>query len=78
MEQLLVAPELRAEVQHAIEDANRPVSRAESIREFAILPNDFTVESDELTPSLKVKRNVVTQRYASVISELYSAKSGHA
>ncbi|WP_164021286.1 AMP-dependent synthetase/ligase [Pyxidicoccus trucidator] len=72
VEQLVGTPELRAELQHAIEDANRPVSRAEAIREFAILPNDFTVESDELTPSLKVKRGLVTQRYASVISAMYA------
>jgi long-chain acyl-CoA synthetase len=74
MDQLVDAPELRAEIQHAVEDANRPVSRAESIREFAILPTDFTVERDELTPSMKVKRNIVTQRYASVISAMYAQR----
>lgn len=74
VDQLMGTPELRAELQHAIEDANRPVSRAEAIREFAILPNDFTVESGELTPSLKVKRGLVAQRYAPVISEMYSRR----
>lgn len=77
MEQLVGDAKLRAEVQHAIDDANRSVSRAESIREFVILPEDFTIEGNELTPSLKVKRNVVTQRYASVIAAIYSRRSGH-
>ena len=49
-------PELRAEIQAAVDDANKAVSQAEAIREFRILPVDFTEAGGELTPSLKVKR----------------------
>ena len=63
--------ELRAEVQQAVDDANKAVSRAESVREFRILPQDFTVEGGELTPTLKVKRRVVADRYAEHIEDIY-------
>jgi len=72
LEQLVDDPELRGEIGRAIEAANLSVSRAESIREFAILPRDFTVENDELTPSLKVRRAVVNQHYAPIISAMYA------
>ena len=49
-------PDLRAEVEAAIEDANSAVSKAEAIRKFAILPEDWTEEGGQLTPSLKLKR----------------------
>ncbi len=71
IEALTEDPELRAEVGQAVEAANRSVSRAESIRKFAILPRDFTVESNELTPSLKVRRHIVSKTYADVIERLY-------
>ena len=59
-------------VQDAIDRANRSVSRAESIRKFRILAEDFSVETGELTPTLKLKRNIVHDRYATEIEELYS------
>ncbi len=65
-------PELISELQAAVDDANRVVSRAESIRKFRILGSDFTEESGHLTPSLKVKRNLVTKDYADEIEALYS------
>jgi long-chain acyl-CoA synthetase len=63
---------LRTEIQKAVDDANKAVSRAESIRKFVILPQDFTVEGGELTPTLKMKRNVVSDRYGEAIENLYS------
>jgi long-chain acyl-CoA synthetase len=65
--------ELREAVRAAVDDANLSVSRAESIREFAILPNDFTIEAGELTPTLKVRRSVVHGRYQAVIDSIYTA-----
>ena len=69
-------PELRKEIQLAIDDANKAVSKAESIRKFAILDNDWTEQDGQLTPSLKLKRNVVIKECEAQIAELYSgAKS---
>ena len=48
------------------------MSRAEQIRKFRILPGDFSEEGGELTPTLKVRRSVVTSRYADDIAALYS------
>jgi long-chain acyl-CoA synthetase len=65
-------PDLRAEVQAAIDEGNKAVSRAESVRRFRILPVDLTEANGYLTPSLKVKRNVVTKEFAAEIDALYS------
>ena len=65
-------PELRAEIGSAVHEANKSVSRAEQIREFRILPVDFTEDGGEMTPTLKVKRNVVAEKYASDIAAIYS------
>ena len=65
-------PELRAEVQSAIDDANKAVSKAEAIRKFTILPFDWTEATGQLTPSLKLKRNVVQKECAAEIAALYS------
>ncbi|MFE9958823.1 AMP-dependent synthetase/ligase [Micromonospora sp. NPDC005299] len=62
---------LRAEVQTAIDQANQTVSKAEAIKVFRILPQDFTEATGELTPSLKVKRQVVHKTYAAEIADIY-------
>lgn len=62
---------LRREISTAIETANGQVSRAESIREFRILSADFTIETNELTPTLKMKRKVIASRHSVVIEEIY-------
>lgn len=67
-------PDLVAEIDQAVKDANQTVSNAESIRKFHILPVDFTVLTGELTPTLKVKRNVVVARFANEIEALYSKR----
>ncbi|HEY2688564.1 MAG TPA: AMP-dependent synthetase/ligase [Streptosporangiaceae bacterium] len=65
-------PELTAEIQQAVDDANQAVSRAESIRRFRILESDFTEGNGYLTPSLKVRRNLVTKDYAADIEKIYA------
>jgi long-chain acyl-CoA synthetase len=65
------SPELRAAVQHAVDRANRSVSHAEGIKKFRILPRDLTEADGELTPTLKVRRAVVQERYATDIEALY-------
>ncbi len=64
--------DLRAAIQEAIDNANKAVSKAESIRTFRILPTDFTIEGGELTPTLKVKRRVVADHYGSEIEAIYT------
>jgi long-chain acyl-CoA synthetase len=64
-------PEMIAEIQIAVDDANKAVSRAESIRRFRILPVDFTEQDGYLTPSLKVRRGVVAKDFAADIDALY-------
>lgn len=60
-----------AELQRAVDEANTAVSKAESIRKFAVLEADFTEESGHLTPSLKLKRNVVMRDFADEVDALY-------
>ena len=63
--------DLRNEIQQAVDDANLAVSHAEAIKVFRILPTDWSEETGEITPSLKVKRNVVLKRYADEIAAIY-------
>jgi len=63
--------DLRAEVQAAVDEANKAVSKAESIRKFTILPADWTEEAGQVTPSLKLKRNVVMRECRDEIAALY-------
>jgi long-chain acyl-CoA synthetase len=65
-------PDLIAELQAAVDDANLAVSRAESIRRFTVLAADFTEASGHITPSLKVRRAQVAKDFASQIEALYS------
>jgi long-chain acyl-CoA synthetase len=71
IEELVDDPDLRAEVEQAVEDANKAVSKAEAIRKFTILPEDWTEEAGQLTPSLKLKRNAVTREFREEIAALY-------
>jgi len=64
-------PELLAEIEQAVQDANKSVSKAESIRKFRILEQEWTEEGGQLTPSLKLKRNVVMRETRDEIAALY-------
>lgn len=64
-------PDLRAEIEAAVEDANKAVSKAESIRKFTILADEWTEEGGQLTPSLKLKRNVVLREFKDDVAALY-------
>lgn len=74
IEELATEPALRGEIQDAINNANATVSHSEAIKRFYILDRDLTEEDDELTPTLKVKRNVVYRRYADAIEHIYRGK----
>ncbi|MEI6294640.1 MAG: AMP-dependent synthetase/ligase [Actinomycetes bacterium] len=62
---------LRDVIQTAVDEANKAVSRAESIRKFTILPQDFTIADGQLTAKLSVKRHVVNQQFAQEIADLF-------
>lgn len=64
-------PLLRAEIQAAIDDANKAVSQAEAIKKFALLDEDFTEAGGQLTPTLKVRRYIIMEQYAAQIAALY-------
>lgn len=71
MSDIATDPTLRAELQDAVNKVNATVSHAEGIKKFYILESDLTEDENELTPTMKVKRNVVAQRYASAIEHIY-------
>ena len=68
---LATDPDLIAEIDLAVKEANQAVSKAEAIRKFRILPVDFTEDTGELTPTLKVKRKVVAEKFAADIEAIY-------
>jgi long-chain acyl-CoA synthetase len=65
-------PDLIAVIQTAVDDANKAVSKAESIRKFTILPTDFTIAGGHLTAKLSVKRHVVAKEFAKEIEALFT------
>jgi long-chain acyl-CoA synthetase len=72
IETLIHDPDLIAVIQTAVDEANKAVSKAESIRKFEILANDFTIAGGELTAKLSLKRHVIGQKYAAEITALFT------
>lgn len=73
---LVTDPDLLTVLQRAIDDANRLVSRAESIRRFTVLPLNFTETAGHLTPTMKLRRAVVTREFAYEIETMYDGALG--
>ncbi|WP_184080204.1 AMP-dependent synthetase/ligase [Nocardiopsis mwathae] len=65
-------PQVLAEVGRAVEEANRRLARVQQVKKWRLLPGEWTVESAELTPSLKLKRRVIQARYADDIGRMYA------
>jgi len=72
IETLINDPDLIAVIQTAVDEANKAVSKAESIRKFTLLAQDFTIAGGELTAKLSLKRHVIAERYASQIAALFT------
>jgi long-chain acyl-CoA synthetase len=71
MAELAKADEVREMVQTELDRANSNYAQVEQVKRFTILDHDLSIESGELTPTLKVKRNVINDRYAELFEELY-------
>ena len=71
VESLYNDADLKAEIQRAVDDANKAVSQAEAIKKFTILPDAWTEEGGQLTPSMKLKRNVVMREFKDEVDALY-------
>jgi long-chain acyl-CoA synthetase len=65
-------PDLISVIQTAVDDANKAVSKAESIRKFTILPTDFTIAGGHLTAKLSMKRAVIAKEFAKEIEQLFT------
>ncbi|MDF1603477.1 AMP-dependent synthetase/ligase [Nocardioides sp. YIM 152315] len=65
-------PEIRSIVQQTVDAANERLSRPEQVKSFELLPVEWTAESEELTPTLKLKRRIVNAKYSDVVDRLYS------
>ncbi len=72
LEQLVDDPDVTAELDGAVAEANRAVSQAEAIKRYRVLATDFTEDNGMLTPSLKLKRSVVVKRFGSEVEALYA------
>jgi long-chain acyl-CoA synthetase len=74
--ELLDDPALRAEIQAAVDEANKAVSQAEAIKKFVILDSDLTEADGQLTPTFKVRRGIIMEQYAAQIASLYDGSHG--
>jgi long-chain acyl-CoA synthetase len=71
LEELARHPDVQAVIEGYIDEVNQHLSNVERIKKFTVLPAEWTVDSGELTPTLKMKRKVVNQRYEDVIERMY-------
>jgi long-chain acyl-CoA synthetase len=65
-------PSIHALIQQEVDRANAKYAQVEQVKKFAILDHDLSQPTGELTPTLKVKRNVVNEKYADVFDALYA------
>lgn len=70
---LAAHPDVRAEIERGVAEANSHLARPEQVRKFTVLPAEWTPQSGELTPSMKRRRRVIVDRYAKEIEELYAS-----
>jgi long-chain acyl-CoA synthetase len=68
-------PWVQNQVRQIIQRINRRVAAFEAIRNFSVLDKDFTVENEELTPTLKPRRSIIVERYKKLIEDLYRKAS---
>ena len=74
IEEVASHPSLVAAVQLAVDAVNANVSRPEQVRRFAILPHELSIDDEELTPTLKLRRSVIVARHGHLLDALYQEK----
>ena len=72
MDDLMASSPIREQLDEHIDTVNRTLSRWEQIKQYRVITTPISIESGELTPSMKVKRGVVEQRYRDLIDEMYA------
>jgi len=73
---LATDPEVRARVASEVDAVNKKLSSFETVKRFRVLPGDFSIEGGELTPTLKVRRKIVTERHSGLLASLYADDTG--
>ncbi|MBI3555538.1 MAG: long-chain fatty acid--CoA ligase, partial [Deltaproteobacteria bacterium] len=73
--ELVKNPKIQGLVQKILDDVNSKLASFESIKRFKILPNEFSIESGELTPSLKIRRRYCNEKYKPELDSLYGASA---
>lgn len=67
-----LSPEdIQQRIQHMVDDANTQLPRHEQVKQFRVIDHEFTIESGEMTPTMKIKRSVVTEHYQALVAEMY-------
>jgi long-chain acyl-CoA synthetase len=69
---LVEDPKVRAEYQTIVDKVNATLANFETIKRFRLVPDEWTVDSGELTPSMKLRRRVIAQKYAKEIADFYA------
>jgi long-chain acyl-CoA synthetase len=70
--ELATNPKVLAEIELIVNRVNEDLSQVERVKKWTVLPNDFTQEADEITPSLKVRRKIINEKYSGAIEEMYA------
>ncbi len=63
----------RKHLDSQVQEINKSLARVQTIKTFAVIPNEFTIEGGELTPTMKIKRKIIREKYASQIEGLYAS-----
>jgi long-chain acyl-CoA synthetase len=64
--------ELEARIQSILDATNKEVARYEQIKKFRIVPREFTIEDEEMTPTMKLKRRVIMENWAHLVEDMYA------
>jgi long-chain acyl-CoA synthetase len=72
--ELVKHPAILAAVDSAVKARNNELSNFETIKKYQVLDKDFTIENNELTPTMKIRRKVVTERYKAILDSFYDAE----